>query len=519
VISMFRGLTAAAIVSVLTVSAASAQHVEIDDRGPSGNILRIGRNYALKQGDSVREVVVISSSATIEGVVQQNIVVVLGTVNVARTAVIEGSLAVVGGTATIQPGARIGQDLVVVAGSLDAPTDFQAGGQHVVVGTRGLGEQVRGLVPWITEGLLLGRLIVPRLDWVWVIVAIMFLMSLVTCLVLKEPVRNCADAIAKRPLGTFLMGILVLLLIGPVSIILAASVIGIAVLPFLFCALVIAWIIGKIAVKVRIGDSIMGSHTDATRSDAVRSFIVGFAIVALAYMVPVLGIIVWAVVGVSGLGGATVAFTSAYRREKKAATPKVPPPPSAPPRAPEPIPVPAAAVAVVPPVAPPPVAAYVASDPIVSEPIPEPGIDVPFVPPPPITSPAAAAARLVAGFPRAGFVERAAALILDIVLVLMINDMFDLSRRGPGGLILLLGYHIGFWMWRGATVGGMACRLRVVRVDGSPLEFVDALVRALAGLFSLAAAGIGFFWILRDPEQQGWHDKIAGTYVVKVPRM
>jgi hypothetical protein len=327
VISMLRGLTAAAIVSVLTVSAVSAQHVEIEDRGPGGNVLRIGRNYNLKQGDSVREVVVISNGATIEGVVYQNVVVVLGTVTIARTAVIEGSLAVIGGSATIQPGAKIGQDLVVVAGSLDAPREFQAGGQHIVIGTAGLGERVRGLVPWLTEGLLLGRLIVPRLEWVWVVLAVIFLMSLVVTLVLKEAIRNCADAIAKRPLGTFLMGLLVLLLIGPVSVILAASVIGIAVLPFLFCALVIAWIIGKIAVKVRIGDSIMGPQAIGSRSDLIRSFVVGFAVVGLAYMVPVLGIIVWAVVGVSGLGAATTAFTGAYRREKKGAVPKVPPPP------------------------------------------------------------------------------------------------------------------------------------------------------------------------------------------------
>jgi uncharacterized RDD family membrane protein YckC len=525
VISMLRGLTAAAIVSVLTVSAVSAQHVEIEDRGPGGNVLRIGRNYNLKQGDSVREVVVISNGATIEGVVYQNVVVVLGTVTIARTAVIEGSLAVIGGSATIQPGAKIGQDLVVVAGSLDAPREFQAGGQHIVIGTAGLGERVRGLVPWLTEGLLLGRLIVPRLEWVWVVLAVIFLMSLVVTLVLKEAIRNCADAIAKRPLGTFLMGLLVLLLIGPVSVILAASVIGIAVLPFLFCALVIAWIIGKIAVKVRIGDSIMGPQAIGSRSDLIRSFVVGFAVVGLAYMVPVLGIIVWAVVGVSGLGAATTAFTGAYRREKKGAVPKVPPPPPAPVPPVPPPPSPAPAVAPLPPVvAPPPVAAFVAPDPMVSEPSGEPGVDTPFVPPPRISAPATAAGAAavqhsLAVFPRAGFVERAAALILDIVLVLMVNDMFDLSREGPGGLVLLLAYHIGFWMWRGATVGGMACRLRVVRVDGRPLEFVDALVRALAGLFSLAAAGIGFLWILRDPERQGWHDKIAGTYVVKVPRM
>jgi uncharacterized RDD family membrane protein YckC len=30
--------------------------------------------------------------------------------------------------------------------------------------------------------------------------------------------------------------------------------------------------------------------------------------------------------------------------------------------------------------------------------------------------------------------------------------------------------------------------------------------------------GLGFLWILKDPDRQAWHDRIAGTYVVKVPR-
>jgi uncharacterized RDD family membrane protein YckC len=34
----------------------------------------------------------------------------------------------------------------------------------------------------------------------------------------------------------------------------------------------------------------------------------------------------------------------------------------------------------------------------------------------------------------------------------------------------------------------------------------------------MAALGLGGLWILRDPERQAWHDRIAGTYVVKVPR-
>ncbi len=50
------------------------------------------------------------------------------------------------------------------------------------------------------------------------------------------------------------------------------------------------------------------------------------------------------------------------------------------------------------------------------------------------------------------------------------------------------------------------------------LRFVDALVRGLSSVFSIVALGTGCLWMLQDPERQMWHDKIAGTLVVKVPR-
>jgi uncharacterized RDD family membrane protein YckC len=44
------------------------------------------------------------------------------------------------------------------------------------------------------------------------------------------------------------------------------------------------------------------------------------------------------------------------------------------------------------------------------------------------------------------------------------------------------------------------------------------MVRGFSGILSLAVVGLGGLWILWDPDRQGWHDRIAGTYVVKVPR-
>jgi uncharacterized RDD family membrane protein YckC len=216
-------------------------------------------------------------------------------------------------------------------------------------------------------------------------------------------------------------------------------------------------------------------------------------VITLAYVVPVLGFIVYGLVGVMGLGAATVAFTSAYRRENPAR-----PRPAAP----------------APPVAPPP-----APMAMTFSPLPE-GESAADAAPRPETSagadPLSPATLLL--FPRAEFVDRLCAFALDVALVLIASGAMDLMDDAGGPILLMLVYHIGFWAWKGTTVGGIICQLRVVRVLGEPIRFIDALVRGLSGLFSIGVLGLGFLWVLKDPERQGWHDRIAGTYVVKVPR-
>ena len=100
----------------------------------------------------------------------------------------------------------------------------------------------------------------------------------------------------------------------------------------------------------------------------------------------------------------------------------------------------------------------------------------------------------------------------------MMANFFGADDPGDVIVPLLVAYHVAFWLWKATTLGGIICQLRVVRVDGAPLRFVDALVRGLVGVFSILAFGLGALWILRDPERQSWHDKVAGTAVVRVPR-
>jgi len=128
---------------------------------------------------------------------------------------------------------------------------------------------------------------------------------------------------------------------------------------------------------------------------------------------------------------------------------------------------------------------------------------------------------LLVAQPRALFRDRLAAFIIDLIAVGMVaaflGAIFDFDGPGPFFPLLLV-YFIAFWTWKQTSFGGIVCQIRLVRTDGMPLSFADSLVRGLAGIFSLLVVGLGALWILRDPESQAWHDKIAGTYVVKVPR-
>ena len=109
--------------------------------------------------------------------------------------------------------------------------------------------------------------------------------------------------------------------------------------------------------------------------------------------------------------------------------------------------------------------------------------------------------------------RRVAAALLDLVLIGVI--FFFLGRWFP--LIAVL-YFTAMWRWKGTTIGGILLRLKVVRTDGRPLNLAVALVRALSTCFSIVVLLLGFIWIAWDREKQAWHDKIAGTIVVRMPR-
>ncbi len=152
----------------------------------------------------------------------------------------------------------------------------------------------------------------------------------------------------------------------------------------------------------------------------------------------------------------------------------------------------------------------------------------------------------------AGFVSRFTAFIIDLVIITLISIVVGWTISRPLLLIgidvtepcinvdtsswlsffqtiwcllakisipitaflVVIGYPLILWTLTGQTIGKYALGVRVVRMDGRPLSFMNAVRRLFGYFISLLFLGFGFFWILLSNQRQGWHDKIAGTCVI-----
>ena len=81
---------------------------------------------------------------------------------------------------------------------------------------------------------------------------------------------------------------------------------------------------------------------------------------------------------------------------------------------------------------------------------------------------------------------------------------------------MLLGvtYETVFVAKYGATPGKMACKIKVVVADGSPVSYGRALGRYFAKLISAAICLIGYIMAAFDEEKRGLHDRMCNTRVV-----
>ncbi|MEE9170158.1 MAG: RDD family protein [bacterium] len=132
----------------------------------------------------------------------------------------------------------------------------------------------------------------------------------------------------------------------------------------------------------------------------------------------------------------------------------------------------------------------------------------------------------------AGFWIRVWASIIDTILLMLIMMPILLSIygieymeseefiKGPTGFlvswVLPAIAIIIFWIYKSATPGKMAISSKIVDAQsGSQPTTGQFIGRYLAYFIATLPLGLGIIWVAFDKRKQGWHDKLAGTVVVR----
>jgi uncharacterized RDD family membrane protein YckC len=441
--------------------------------------VEFGKDVELMPADSARVVVVIGGSAIIRGSVDEQVVVIGG--NAEIDGEVAGDVVTVMGSAQLGPKAHVGGQLVTVGGTNTVAEGGKVVGEIVDVGSGMVPAKfmkLRWLTDWVSQCVFELRPLSLGVGWIWWIAGFFFVIYFLIALLFPHPVQCCVEQISARPATTFAAGILTKLAVPILCLLLCVTVLGIAVVPFLLVAICLTGLVGKVAVLEYLGGKICGAFGLNAGQRPLVSFLIGAVLLTLLYLVPVIGLLTFCAFSWWGMGAGATAVIVALRTNRR---PPAPPSPG--------------------PAAPPPTST--AAD--APQPISTAGMVTPVAPA--LAPPSALA------YPRAGFWERMAAGFLDMVLIMLSSALV-----GPLFCLVAIAYFSALWAWKGTTVGGIVLNLQVVRQDGYPLNFLTAFVRSLAALFSAMVLFLGFFWIGWDRDKQGWHDKIAGTVVVRLPR-
>jgi uncharacterized RDD family membrane protein YckC len=499
------------------VAPASAHHDWHGHHDHGNDLINIGHDSNLPRGqqaDSVvsifgsstsdgeaRDVVSIFGDTRVTGEVSDSAVAVLG--NAYIDGKIDGDAVAVLGDMALGPHAQIGGNVVAVGGTLQRDPAAIVHGNVQTVFTDNFGS-FGWLRTWVRHCLLYGRplALVPGLGWAWRLAFACLALYAGLALLFREGLTRCVQTFERQPGQTVLAALIAMLLTPVLVVLLCVTVIGIAAVPFVVFGLFCAGLFGKAVMLAWLGWRVTGRQGVGPMSHPAVAVLIGGVLVLALYLVPVLGFLVYKLLGLLGLGAVVYTLILAARAHQTAkdglrASTAAPGPTAAPsPTAPGPAPMTSAA----------PAPASGATD------VPDPHGPAATAPAPQAEAPPPISAAL----PRAGFWPRMGALLLDALLVGFLTGV--LLHMHHLELLVLAAYGAVMWKLRGSTIGGSVFDLRVVRVDGRDIDWETAIIRALSCFLSLMVAGLGFFWIAFDDQKQAWHDKIAGTVVVRVAK-
>jgi hypothetical protein len=247
-------------------------------RAESSNIVKIGSDVTIEEGTKVHNVLAIGGQVTVDGVVENDIVAIGGSVVLTGKAMVGGNVFVLGGITVRGSGAEIRGNL----------TEINADDISAAI-ANALSEEWEG---W---------------SWIFAIISMsiflgVLLLTIITVFLIPKPIRLISSAIMEKPFKVTAWGIGGLTLIVPLAVLLAVSVVGIVLIPLEMTIVLCAVLLGFIAVSQLVGRKLF---TLLKRQDQsiMRETIWGLIVLWLIGWIPYVGWMIKMCSIVIGLGG------------------------------------------------------------------------------------------------------------------------------------------------------------------------------------------------------------------------
>jgi len=244
----------------------------------SSNVVKIGSDVTIEEGTKVHNVLAIGGQVTVEGVVENNIVALGGSVVLTRTAVVRGNVFALGGIIVRGRGAEVHGNV----------TEINADDISAAI-ANALSEEWEG---W---------------SWIFAIVSVaiflgVLLLTVITVFLIPKPVRLIASAVREKPFKVTVWGLAGLVVVVPLAVLLAVSVVGIVLIPLEIALVLCAVLIGFISVSQLVGQKLFVILKRQDQS-LMRETIWGLIILWLIGWIPYVGWMVKVCAIVLGLGG------------------------------------------------------------------------------------------------------------------------------------------------------------------------------------------------------------------------
>ena len=271
------------------------------------------------EGDA-GDVVSILGNTQSSGHVQDTAVAVLG--NVQIDGPVDGDVVAVLGNVNLGPHAQVGGDVTAVGGTVIRDPAATVAGNVQNVG--GFSPNIDRFRPWIDHCLLYGRplALVPGIGWAWGLAFILLALYVFIALLFRDAVTRCAITVETQPGMSLVAALLSILLIPITIVLLCITVIGIAAIPFVLLGAFCVGLFGKAVILAWIGRRAIGhrGQLGGQLGHPAVAVVVGGLIVLVLYVVPVLGFLVYQILGFLGFGAVIYTLILAGR-ERRAARP------------------------------------------------------------------------------------------------------------------------------------------------------------------------------------------------------